>query len=100
MHHGVLVCIFQRICDLPRNRQSLVEWNRPGAKAVGQGWTLGQFHHEGIGQSRLFDSIDGSDIGVIERREKFRFALEACHALTVLGERFGKNLDRNISTEL
>jgi len=47
----------------------------------------------------VFQAIDGSDIGMIQRREKFGFALEASHAVGILHERFGKDLQCHVAVE-
>jgi len=41
--------------------------------------------------SRVLETVDRSDIRMIERSQNFRFALEAGEALRVTCERFGEN---------
>jgi hypothetical protein len=58
-----------------------------------------RFHHEGVQAGRLLDRIDRRDVGVIERRERLRLALEPRHALRVVGERVRQDLDRHLAAE-
>jgi hypothetical protein len=48
----------------------------------------------------FLQSVDRSDVGMIQRRQHARFTLESRHALAVTTERFRKKLDRNIAAEL
>jgi hypothetical protein len=58
-----------------------------------------RFHHEGVQAGRLLDRIDRRDVGVIERRERLRLALESRHALRVVGERVRQDLDRHLAAQ-
>src|SRR5439155_7980072 len=46
------------------------------------------------------ESVNGSDVGVIQRRQRLRFALEPRHAFGVLGERLRQHLQRHVTGEL
>src|ERR1700730_14650155 len=48
----------------------------------------------------VFDTVDGRDVGMVERGQDLGFALEASHAFGVAGERFGEDLQRNIALQL
>ncbi|HXV61571.1 MAG TPA: hypothetical protein VEK15_12815 [Vicinamibacteria bacterium] len=48
---------------------------------------------------RSADEVDAGDVGVIERGEELRLALEAGEALSVLGERRREHLDRHFEAE-
>ena len=45
----------------------------------------------------IFDSVNCADVGVIERREQPRLALEAGEAVAVAGDRRRQDLDGNIT---
>jgi hypothetical protein len=47
-----------------------------------------------------FESVDGADVRVAERRQHARLSFEPRHARRIREDRFGKNLDRDVSTEL
>ena len=46
MDDALLVRGFERLGDLPRDRQRLVERNRPPRDAVGERRSLDELHHE------------------------------------------------------
>ena len=56
--------------------------------------------HERTDILGFFQSVDGANVGMIQRGERFRFALEPGEPLGVVHERFGQDLDRNVSIEL
>jgi len=99
MNDAQLVRRFQRFSNLPRKRQCFIERNRPARDPLREILALDQFHHEGVQASRFLDRIDRRDVGVIERRERLRLALEPRHALRVVGERVRQDLDRGIAMQ-
>jgi hypothetical protein len=91
VNDSLIVRILQGGSDLRRDLPGIIERQRPlGCFA------FDQFH----GQRALFDSVDLSDVGVIQRRQNFRFALESCHALGVAGKRFGQDLESDVALQL
>ena len=42
-----------------------------------------EFEHQTSGTVDFFQSVDVSDVAVVQRREDFRFALESCEAIVV-----------------
>jgi len=82
---------FERVGDLPGVIESNIEWQRALERL-----SHNQLHHK----SAFFHAVDLRDVGVIERGQYLCFALEACEALRVLGERRRKNLDRYVAIEL
>ena len=47
----------------------------------------------------LLEPVDRGDVGMVERGEHLRLALEATHDLRVLGQRFGDELERDVAME-
>ena len=47
----------------------------------------------------IFESVDRSDVGMIQRRQNFGFALEPRHALGIARESLGQNFQRHIAAE-
>ena len=47
----------------------------------------------------LFDTVDGSDMWMIQCREHSRFALETSQAFRVAGEDLRQDLDRHVAAE-
>lgn len=48
---------------------------------------------------RFVEAVNRADVWMIQRRQRVRFAPEARHALGVVRERFGKNLEGNVAIE-
>ena len=65
-----------------------------------QGLALDKLEHEGAHAARVLHAVDRADVGVIQRGEQPRFALEACEPIGVAAQRFGKNFDGDVATEL
>ena len=53
-----------------------------------------------ITSARFFDSVNLRDVGMVQRRQHLGLALEARHALAVVRERLGQNLDRHVAFQL
>ena len=87
---------FQRIDDLPRNRECLVDGHRAPRDVNGEVLALDQLHD----QSVALNAIDGRDVRMIEGGERLGFAREAQHTIRVRGEQLGKDLQRDVAIEL
>ena len=48
----------------------------------------------------FLEAVDRADVGMVQRREHPRFALEARESIGMPGERRRQNLDRDIAPEL
>ena len=59
-----------------------------------------ELHDERDAAVRSLDTVDGGDVGMIQRGERFRFAVEPREALGIRGERFGQDFDRNLPPEI
>jgi hypothetical protein len=65
MHDAMLVGILQRVTDLFRDRQGLFERNGANENAICESRPLYELHHK-RGLVRIFESVDGRDIGMIQ----------------------------------
>ena len=101
MDDALLVRRFERLGDLPRDRQRLVERDRASRDPLGQRrrprpapsparWS----------PSELLQAVDVRDVRMVQRREDFRFALEAREALGSARQRLGQHLDRDLALQL
>ena len=61
---------------------------------------LDQFHHEGVHAAGLLEPVDRGDVGMIQRRERLRLALEPRQAFGVSCERVRQDLDRDLAIQL
>ena len=72
---------------------------------LGQRRTFDEFQHErfdrelGAGRPSLLQSVDRRDVGMIQRRENHRLALEPGEPLHVDGQRGGKDFQRDVAIE-
>ena len=88
MDDALLVRGFERFGDLARDRQRLVQRQRPSRDPIGQRRAFDQFHHQRARSSRcFFESVDLGDVRVVQRREQLRLALEAREPIRIAGER-------------
>ena len=61
---------------------------------------LDQFHYERRDAAAFFEAVNSRDVGMIQRGEDFRFALETREPIGISGERRRQNLDRNLAFQL
>ena len=86
MDDALLVRRFERVGDLPRDRQRLVERQRPARDAIGQRVALDQLQDERARARRCPRGRRSRDVRMVERGEHLRFALEAGEAFGIGGE--------------
>ena len=95
-----LVGRFERRRDLPRDRQCLIDGNRPLRDAVGQCRSVDQLQNERLHAMRFFETVNCGDMWVVQRRQHLRLTLEARDAIEISGEEFRKDLQCDIAIEL
>ena len=84
MDDPLLVRRFERLGDLPRDRQRLVERDRPVRDPIGERRAFDQLHHQRAHAVGVFEAVDVRDVRMVQRREHLRFALEAREALGIV----------------
>ena len=99
VNDAALVRGFERFGDLAGEHERFGNGNRPTCDALRQVFPLDQLHHDGRHPATLFQSVDGSDVRMVERGQHFRFALEARQPVGVSGERRRQDLDRHLAFE-
>ena len=99
MNDALLVCGLERLGDLFRDRQRLVDWDRAARDRLRQILALDEFHHEGVQAGRFLEPIDRRDVRMIEGGERLCLALEPGQPFGVRGERVRQDLDRDLATE-
>jgi uncharacterized protein len=100
MHDPALVRVLHRFGNLLRDAQRFVDGNRTVPDAICKRGPFDQLHHERMSSPGIFESVDRGDVGMIERREHLRLALESRHAFGVARECFGQDFQRHIAPEL
>jgi hypothetical protein len=68
--------------------------------SVGERWALDKLHHERSRGASVLDTIDGRDVGMVQRRQHLRFPREAGEALGVLGEEVRQDREGDVAIEL
>ena len=97
---ALVVSLFQRLCDLLRERKALSKGKSSGFEAFGECRSLDQLHDESACFAAGLEAVDLGDVRMVQLGEELRLALEAGQALLVLGERGGEDLDRHLALEL
>ena len=72
----------------------------PLAMPVGQRRALDQLEDEGGDGLRFLEAVDGADVGMVERRQHLRFALESRQPVRVGGHRRRQYLDGDVTLQL
>jgi hypothetical protein len=99
MNDATLMCVFKPFGDLLGKGQSFLQGKRPLPDALGERWPFDQFHHQGAPAVGFFDSVNRSNVGMVERGQDFRFAFEAGHAFRIAGKYFGQNFYGDVATQ-
>ena len=91
----------ERVGDLPRDRQGLVERQTGGRDVrsrdqVSEGRPVDVFENQRAG---FFEPVNRRDVRMVQRREHLRLSREARHPLGVERELRGQHLDRDIASE-
>ena len=74
---ALLVRGFERVGDLPGDRQRLSERHRPARDPLREILALDQLQHEGLDAVGLLEAVNGADVGMIERGKDARLPLQA-----------------------
>ena len=95
VHDSRTMGALERFGDLRAEAQDVV--NRQGAaqKAIGERLTFEQLHH----QVPVADVIKRADVGMIQLRNRLRFALKSSDQLRVRGELRRQHFDRHAAIE-
>ena len=99
MDDPLLVRLFERLRDLQRETEALLDWKRPGLEALGERRTGDQLHDEGMGLAAGLEAVDLGDVRVVQLREELRLAFESCQPFFVFRERRRQHLDRHLALE-
>ena len=100
MDDAALVRGFQRIGDLTRDRERVVERQRTLGDLFRQRLALDELEHQRGAAIHVLEAVNRADVGMIQRRQHARFALEAREAFWIAREQPRQDLDRDLATEL
>jgi hypothetical protein len=96
---AVLMRRLQRLRDLLRDRQRLIERDRTARNALRQIVPFDQFHHERGAAAALFEAVDARDVGMVQGPQRARLAPEARQSLRIARELGRQCLDGNIAAK-
>ena len=100
MDDPLLVRGLERLGDLSRDRERLIDRNCALNDPIGQRHTLDEFHYEGCGAAGAFDAVNERDVGVIQRGQRPGFAVETREPIGISRHSFRKYLDRHLPCEV
>ena len=99
MNDSLLVCRFQRLGNLSRNRQRLIDGHRTVRDAIGQRRPLDELHHECLAAVNFLQAVEVRDVGMIQGGKDLSLSLEPGQALRVRAERILQHLQRVVPLE-
>ena len=99
MHDPLLVRGFEGFRDLLRNGEGFVDRYRTARNALGQVITLDELHHECATALRLFDTVDRSDVWMVQRGEDLGFALKTRQPIGIRRQRRRDDLDGDFALQ-
>ena len=95
----VLVRRFERLGDLFRDRQRLLERDRPVRDARREVLAVDELHHERLLAARLLEAEHRRDVRMVKLGQKLRLQREPLQTLDVLDKRRGEHLDRDVAIQ-
>src|SRR5262249_49419458 len=100
MDDAAIVRGFERLSDLARDGQCLVERHRASRKAHRELLTLHELHRQRTHSIGGFEAEDLRDVCVIECGEGPRFPLEAGEPIGISWEAIRKHFDRDVAAQV
>ena len=92
MHHAAAMRLLQAVADVGCVAQDLLDRQRPLGQAVGQRLAFQILHDQVVGAVLVSDVVERADVGMIQRRDGPRFAVEALLGLRVFDRWEGRIL--------
>jgi hypothetical protein len=71
----------------------------PYGDLIRERWPFDQRQHQPARIFRVDDSVNGADVGVVERSQNLGFTLEASHALGIAKEGRGEDFEGDVALE-
>ncbi len=100
MDHALLVRRLERLGDLHRHVERVLDRQRSAREPLRQVLAGDELHRDEALAFRLVQAVDRGDVRVVQRREQACLALEASHALRLGGDSLRQDLDRDVALEL
>ena len=100
MNDPLLVRRFEDFGDLLGDGQCFVDRDGAARNPLRQIVALDELEDECRDPVALFESVDRRDIGMVDRGEDFRFALETSESFGISGHQSGQHLDRHLAFQV
>src|SRR5262245_12638585 len=91
---------FEALSKLSSDPNYFVERRWADGESLRQRWTLDEFEHERDDARALLQTVDRSDVRMIQGGKRTRLLLEAGESVGILCEEVGQYLDRDGTLEL
>ena len=85
--------------DLARDPSTLGDTDGTSGDEVGERRAVHELHHDRAGSDEILETVDGRDVGMVDRRERPSLALEAGGAFGTRMLRLRQHLDRDVTAE-
>src|SRR5580704_1052368 len=99
MDDAPIVRIFQGFDNLLSDRDRFFERDPSSFDAIRQRRSFDEREHQSTRVFGVYNSVNVSDVRMIERCQHFGFALEASHAIAIAQERRGQYFQRYVTLE-
>jgi hypothetical protein len=99
MNDTFLMRRIQSLRYLPRDLQRFIERERPLLNPRGESFALNQFHHDATGIIGLLETVDLSDVGMIQRREDLCFAAKTGETIRIACKPGREQLESHVSLQ-
>jgi hypothetical protein len=100
MDDALRVRRFQRLANLLRDGQRLVQGDRALRDTIRERRALDEFHHQRADPVRVFEAVDVRDVRMVERGQHLRFAAEPREAVGVVRHLREQDLDRDLAMQV
>ncbi len=99
MDHPLRVRRLERVGDAHGDLHGCLYRQTTAPEPLGQVFARNQLHREKRDAVDRMHPVDRGHVGVVERGQQLRFALEACEPLLVACDIRGQHLDRDLTIE-
>ena len=99
MHDPQVVRGLERVGNLPGDVDCVGNADRAPRQQVGKRRPFHQLHDQRFDPAAVLESVDVRDVGVIELRERVRFAREAREPVGIGGKRCRQDFDGDVAIE-
>ena len=100
MDDPLLVRFRERLGDLTRDHDRLVDGDRSALDSIGERPAFDELEHQELRRTRSVEAVDRRDVRMIQCCEYLRLALEARDAIGILRDTVRQDLQRDVATEL